>query len=154
MGLDRTFFDVPAAIASASASSQFALHATVGLNSRLSGCFTTSTTSASFFTNVAFLKILFGVSPNDTGVLASHISLLAKTLLSLTGARPLATGSLLENLALLEFSRVGGGLRVFLEPLVSHHEADLMDPQRDDAFVLEDFREAPEMEDVSDAGEE
>jgi hypothetical protein len=29
-----------------------------------------------------------------------------------------------------------------------------MDPQRDDAFVLVDFREAPEMEDVSDAGEE
>jgi hypothetical protein len=81
------------------------------------------------------------------------MSLLAKTLLSLTGARLLATGSLLTN---LEFSPVGGGLGVFLEPLVFHHVgvALLMLPQNEEALVLVDMRDAPEMEDVSEAGEE
>lgn len=30
----------------------------------------------------------------------------------------------------------------------------LMDPQSEEAFVLVDFRDAPEMDDVSEAGEE
>jgi hypothetical protein len=51
----------------------------------------------------------------------------------------------------------GGGLGDFREPFVSHHAvvvALLIDPQREEAFVLVDLRDTPEMEDVSEAGEE
>ena len=101
-------------------------------------------------------KFLFGVSSKATGALASHISLLANTLDSLTGPRALATGSLLANLALPTFSTSSGGLGDFLEPL-SHHAGVvtlLMLPQREDALVLLDLRDVAEIEEVSEAGEE
>jgi hypothetical protein len=55
-----------------------------------------------------------------------------------------------------EFSLVGGGLGDFLEAL-SHHAGVvtlLILPQREDALVLVDLRDTPEIEEVSEAGEE
>ena len=100
------------------------------------------------------VKFLLGVSLNATGALASHISLLANTLLSLTDSNPLgfATGSFEAKFELSS----GGMLGPFLDPLLSNHEVEalLMEPQSEDASVLADFRDAPEMEEVSEAGEE
>jgi hypothetical protein len=100
------------------------------------------------------VKLLFGASPNSVNALDSHISLLANTLLSLTGSNPLpfSTGSLEGSFEL----STGGGLGDFPNPLVSHLMGvePLMDPQCEEAFVLVDLRDAPEMEDVSETGEE
>ena len=100
------------------------------------------------------VKFLLGASPNSAGTLDSHMSLLANTLLSRTDSNlPFTTGSLDENFKL----STGDGLEVFLELLASIHAgvvALIMDPHREDALVLVDLRDAPEMEDVSEIGDE